>query len=140
MNAEQAAKAVSPALPFSMAVQSGPYVFVSGQGGIDPDTGKPAGDSLEEQTALTMENVRRVLAMARLELKDIVKVTAYLSDPDDYPAFNALYRTYFPEGYPARTLVYCSLNYDLRVELDVIAAIGPDAGTRIYYPKEEPRP
>ncbi|WJH32617.1 RidA family protein [Paenibacillus sp. CC-CFT747] len=70
-----------------------------------------------------MENIREVLASFKLDLSDIVKVNVYLSDRSHYGEFNDIYARFFQEPYPARTLVYCELNYDLLVEIDAVAAV-----------------
>ncbi|WNQ13063.1 RidA family protein [Paenibacillus aurantius] len=110
-------------MPFSMGVETDRYVYVSGQGGLDLGTGEIVGPDLEAQTVKTMENIREVLASFKLDLSDIVKVNVYLSDRSLYGEFNEIYARFFQEPYPARTLVYCELNYDLLVEIDAIAAV-----------------
>lgn len=122
--AEKSAEKVLKSPPFSSAVRNGDTVYVSGQGGLDLRTGKVVGDDLESQTVATMENIREVLARAGMTMNDIVKATIYLTDRDHYLAFNELYKRYFTQPYPARTVVYCDLNYELLVEIDVVAAAG----------------
>ncbi|WP_240041392.1 RidA family protein [Paenibacillus ginsengarvi] len=107
--------------PFSMAVRSGSSVYVSGQGGIDLTTSRIAGDDLATQFEVTMRNIADALAKAGLTTADIVRATVYLSDRSLYGPFNELYRSYFQPPYPARTVVYCELNYGLLVEIDVVA-------------------
>ncbi|GIP34636.1 RidA family protein [Paenibacillus sp. J2TS4] len=109
-------------LPFSSAVQTGSYVYVSGQGGIDPQTHCIVGLDLESQTRQTMDNIREVLTAASLDWEHVVKVNVYLADRSLYEEFNQIYARYFNSFFPARTLVYCALNYDLLVEIDVIAS------------------
>lgn len=105
-----------------MAVRSGGFVYLSGQGGIDLETKSIAGDDLETQVDVTMRNIEGVLAKADLALADVVQATIYLSDRSLYAPFNELYRRYFQPPYPARTVVYCDLNYGLLVEIDIVAA------------------
>ena len=116
--------------PFSMAVRSGAVVYVSGQGGIDLDTASIAGPDLGTQMDYTMRNMEGALRKAGLTLADIVKATVYLSDRSLYAPFNELYRRYFQPPYPARTVVYCELNYGLLVEIDAIAVADRD---KMYY-------
>ncbi|RKN66140.1 RidA family protein [Paenibacillus ginsengarvi] len=104
-----------------MAVRSGSSVYVSGQGGIDLTTSRIAGDDLATQFEVTMRNIADALAKAGLTTADIVRATVYLSDRSLYGPFNELYRSYFQPPYPARTVVYCELNYGLLVEIDVVA-------------------
>jgi len=110
-------------LPFSSSIQTNSCVYVSGQGGINLKTGEIVGPDIESQTIATMENIRDILAANGLGLEQVVKVNVFLSDRELYHRFNEVYRTFFKEPFPARTVVYCYLNYDLLVEIDVIAEL-----------------
>ncbi|SDC96592.1 2-iminobutanoate/2-iminopropanoate deaminase [Paenibacillus sp. UNCCL117] len=107
--------------PISSGIETESFVFVSGQGGLCPETGKIVGGDLESQTVQTLENIRSILAEAGLSLDDVVKVNVYLSDRKLYGEFNGIYERFFRRPYPSRTTVYCDLNYDLLVEIDAIA-------------------
>ncbi|MDF2652815.1 MAG: tdcF [Paenibacillus sp.] len=110
-------------VPFSSATQTESLLFVSGQGGTDPHTGEVTADDLESQTILTLQNIENILAKWELTLADVVKVNIFLSNRKHYELFNQIYSRLFPRPYPARTLVYCELNFDLLVEIDVIAKL-----------------
>lgn len=110
-------------LPFSPATPSDTHLFVSGQGGTDPLSGEVVSDDLESQTLLTLRNIERILAQSNLSLNDVVKANVYLKNRSDYEAFNRIYARAFPRPYPARTLVFCDLNFNLLVEIDVIAKL-----------------
>ncbi|HEX3468889.1 MAG TPA: Rid family detoxifying hydrolase, partial [Candidatus Elarobacter sp.] len=69
--------------PYSQAIASGPYVFTSGQIGLDPLTGQLAGESVEDQTRQVMANLAAVLAAAGLTFSDVVKTTIFLVDMND---------------------------------------------------------
>ena len=89
-------------LPFSSAVRVGDLLFLSGQLGIAADGKLPAG--MEAQARQTMENIGAVLKGQGLGFGDLVKCTVMLDDMADWPAFNKVYVTYFPDGkYPARS-------------------------------------
>ena len=89
-------------LPFSDAVRVGDILYLSGQIGIGPDGKLP--DGIEAQTKQTLENVGAVLKRAGLGYGDVFHCTAFLSDMKNWPAFNSVYVTYFPEGRrPARS-------------------------------------
>ncbi len=89
-------------LPFSDAVRVGDLLFLSGQLGIGADGKLPAG--MEAQARQTMENIGVVLKRQGLGFGDLVKCTVMLDDMADWPAFNQVYVTYFPDGkYPARS-------------------------------------
>ena len=111
-------------LPFSNAVETDHCLYLSGQGGIDPITNAIVGPDIESQTIATMENIRAILNENNLDMEHIVKVNVYLSDRQFYERFNNAYRTFFKDAYPARTAIYCQLNYDLLVEIDAIAVKG----------------
>jgi 2-iminobutanoate/2-iminopropanoate deaminase len=89
-------------LPFSSAVRVGDLLFLSGQLGIGADGTLPAG--MEAQARRTMENIGAVLKGQGLGFGDLIKCTVMLDDMKDWPAFNKVYVTYFPDGkYPARS-------------------------------------
>ena len=89
-------------LPFSSAVRAGDTVYLSGSLGIGPD-GKLA-EGLDAQAKLAMDNLGMALKSAGLGWGDVVKCTVMLDDMKDWPAFNKVYVTYFPEGKrPARS-------------------------------------
>ncbi|UVI27299.1 RidA family protein [Paenibacillus spongiae] len=110
-------------LPFSSATRTDSLLFVSGQGGFDPITGEVPVNDLERQTVYTMQNIQNILSESGLTFEDVVKVNIFLSDRKHYKAFNQIYSRLCPRPYPARTLVYCELNFDLLVEIDVIAQL-----------------
>lgn len=111
--------------PYSAAVALGALLFVSGQGPVDPDTGKTVGETLEEQVRQAFENVRLILEDAGSSLDHVLKVTFYLSDMEHFARANGIYKTFFKEGsYPARTTIQAGrLPFDIMVEIDAIAYI-----------------
>ena len=89
-------------LPFSSAVRAGDTVYLSGALGITPD-GK-LGEGMEAQARLAMDNLGAALKSAGLGWGDVAKCTVMLDNMADWPAFNQVYVTYFPDGkYPARS-------------------------------------
>lgn len=108
-------------IPFSAAMPSDSLLFVSGQGGFNPDDRDAELGGIEIQTERTVENIRKILAQWGLTLADVLKVNVFLTDRKHYETFNQVYSRLFPQPYPARTLVYCELNFGLLVEIDVIA-------------------
>ena len=89
-------------LPFSNAVRVGDVLYMSGQLGIGPDGKLP--DGIEAQTRQALENVGKILKRAGLGFTDVFHCTAMLSDMANWPSFNKVYVTYFPEGKrPARS-------------------------------------
>lgn len=111
-----------PAGAYSAAVRAGNLLFVSGQVPKDPTSGEIRGDTVAEQTRLVFDNVARVLAGAGATLADVVSVTAYLADIDDWAEFNEAYQSVFAPPYPSRTTVGAGL-HGFRVEVSVIAVL-----------------
>jgi len=108
---------------YSPALRVGPLVMVSGQGPIDPD-GKIVDGDIRAQTALTMDNVRRLVEAAGASMDDVVKCTCYLADIADFDAFDAVYRQYFRDPLPCRTTVEAGLS-GIRIEIDAMAYLPP---------------
>ena len=112
-----------PAGAYSPGLRAGDFVFVAGQGPTNPATGKLAGDTIEEQTAQVLENVKTILEAGGASMADVVKATVHLSDLALFGRFNAVYATYFPDPKPVRTTVGSQL-MGILVEIDVIAYVG----------------
>lgn len=111
--------------PYSQAVAANNFIFTSGQVPIDPKTGKIVATTIEEQTEQVMQNLHYVLAQGGVAFDRVVKTTCYLSDINDFAAFNAVYAKYFPENAPARSCVQvAALPLGAKVEVEVIAAQG----------------
>ena len=109
-----------PVGPYSPAVRAGDFVYVSGQVPRDPATGDLVGDYLPMQARAVLNNVRRVLEAAGATLADVVSMTVYLADTNDWAQFNDVYREFFTAPYPSRTAVGCELR-GIRVEISCVA-------------------
>jgi 2-iminobutanoate/2-iminopropanoate deaminase len=109
-------------LPFSPAIRAGDFVLVSGQASTD-DAGNLVFDTFENEMRRTMGHLQRLLAAARLGLRDVVQIRGYVSDPADWAEYNCLYREYFTEPFPARTTIVRCLGR-VKVEIDAIAYAG----------------
>lgn len=120
----QSENAPAPAASYSQAVRSGNLVFLSGQIGIHPKTGQIVEGGIEAETRQVLDNLGAVLAALSLGYQDVLKVTAYLADMHDFPAFNAVYAGYFGAEPPARaTIGVVALPRGARVEIEAIASI-----------------
>ncbi|MCW6675087.1 Rid family detoxifying hydrolase [Aerococcaceae bacterium NML171108] len=107
--------------PYSQAVETGHLVFLSGQLGIDRQTGQLV-DGIEAQTAQAFKNIEYVLAEAGLTLANVVKVLVLLADINDFATVNGIYAEQFSEPYPARSaFAVQALPLGARVEIEVIA-------------------
>jgi reactive intermediate/imine deaminase len=91
-------------LPFSHAVQAGDTLYVAGTLGIDPATGQPPAE-VEQEIRLMLDDVKKKLALAGMDMDDLVSVQVFCPDLALYDTFNAVYRTYFTEGFPARAFI-----------------------------------
>lgn len=94
-----------PTLPFSHAVKAGEFLFTMGVGPINPKTGEVEGTTIEEQTKSSIENLKALLEDAGTSLDNVVKVTVYLSNIEDFIRFNEAYGAYFSENPPARSAI-----------------------------------
>jgi 2-iminobutanoate/2-iminopropanoate deaminase len=112
-----------PAAPISQAVRSGDFIFVSGQVAEDLRTGEPIQGPIAVQARQVLNNLATVLESAGASMNDVVKVTAFLTDIDDFENFNEVYRTFFPTDPPARsTFQVVRLAGPFIVEIEAIAA------------------
>ena len=107
-------------LPFSPAIQSGDYVFVSGQASVDKE-GNIVTGTFEEECHRSFENLGLILEAAGLGFEDVVQVRNYVGKQDYLSEFNSIYKEYFMEPYPARTTLIGCLGTLLKFEVDVIA-------------------
>ena len=111
-----------PGGPYSPAIRAGGFVFVSGQAAVDPQTGQVVGSTIEEQTERTLENVKAIVAAAGASLEDVVRVTVYLAEINNFSRMNEVYKRYFSHEPPARTTVEARLaRAELLVEIDAVA-------------------
>ena len=108
--------------PYSHAVQSGPFLFCSGQIPLDPVTGQLVAGDIQAQTICVLENLQAVLSAANLGFEQVVKTTVFLTDLQEFTAMNEVYSRYFPRDCPARSTVQVSgLPKGARIEIEVIA-------------------
>ena len=112
--------------PISDAVQVGNTLYLSGQLGMVPGTGKLASGGIEAESRQAMDNIQRILKSHGHEMQDIVKCTVFLADVAEFGRFNEVYTRYFEaDRYPARSVLGgISLVKDARVEVECIAAKG----------------
>lgn len=108
--------------PYAQAIRYGDLVFCSGQLGLDPATGKLAGNDVEAQTRQVLVNLKAVLRATGLRLDHVVKTTVYVTDMNDFPKVNQIYAEAFGEHTPARaTVQVAGLPKDGLVEIECIA-------------------
>ena len=114
-----------PRGPYSPAVRAGDFLFVSGQGPIDPQTNEFSYGDIKHETRITLENIRHILEGCGASLADVVKCSVFLANGGDFAAMNEVYTEYFGPAKPARTTVATQFaNPKMKVEIDCIAYVG----------------
>lgn len=108
-------------LPFSPGIQSGRFVFISGQASVDIE-GNIITGSFEEECRRSFENLKAILESAGLGMNDVIQVRNYVGRQEDLPAFNKIYKEFFSEPYPARTTLIGCLGNLLKFEVDAVAS------------------
>ena len=115
---ENAPKAIGP---YSQAVNAGSFTFVSGQVAINPETGDLMNQSIEQQAEQVIKNLTAICNEANASLDNIVKLTIYITDMNDFSVVNEVMQRHFKEPYPARATVEVSaLPLGVNVEMDAI--------------------
>lgn len=111
--------------PYSQAVQSHGFLFLSGQIAIDPKTNQlPQGISILDQTKRVLQNIEALLKSQNLSLSHVIKTTLFLKNMGDFPTVNEIYGSFFTPPYPARSTVEVSkLPKDVLIEIEVIATL-----------------
>ena len=115
---ERAPKAIGP---YSQAISAGGFAFVSGQVAINPETGDLMNSSIQDQAEQVIKNLTAICEEANGSLADIVKLTIYITDMNDFAVVNETMQKYFSEPYPARATVEVSaLPLGVNVEMDAV--------------------
>jgi 2-iminobutanoate/2-iminopropanoate deaminase len=121
VSTEKAPKAIGP---YSQAVISGGFAFLSGQIPLDPSSGQIIDGDVAAQTERVLENLKSVLEACGATMESVVKTTVFLKDMGEFARMNEVYGRYFPSNPPARATVEAArLPRDVRVEIDCIAAV-----------------
>lgn len=111
--------------PYSQAVEAGNMIFVSGQLPMDPATMNFVSEDIQEQTKQCLANLLAILNAAGYAEKDVVKVTVFLKDMNDFAKMNEVYATFFTDHKPARAAVEVArLPKDAQVEIEAVAVKG----------------
>jgi 2-iminobutanoate/2-iminopropanoate deaminase len=110
--------------PYSQGINTGSFVFLSGQIPLVRDTGKFCDGGIAEQAEQCIANIKALLGAQGLDLGDVVKATVFLADMEEFAAMNAVYAKHFTGTPPARSTVQVArLPKDARVEIEVIAQV-----------------
>ena len=117
-------RAPGPVGPYSQAVIHNGLMYVSGQIPLDPQTGELVRGTIEDETEAVLNNLRSIVEEAGATMEDVLRVSCYLADMEDFPRFNAIYAKYFTANPPARsTFQAARLPLDVQVEVDAIVAL-----------------
>jgi len=112
----------SPRGHYTPALRAGDFVYVSGQGPVDPVTDQLAPGDVEFQTRLTLSNILRILEAGGASVRDVVKCSVFLRDIADFPKMNRVYAEFFGDHKPARTTIEAKFHQsEMLVEIDCVA-------------------
>jgi 2-iminobutanoate/2-iminopropanoate deaminase len=112
----------APRGPYSHAVRAGDFIFVSGQGPIDPASNQFSYGDIKHETRVTLNNIQRILEGCGASMADVVKCSVFLVDGRDFAAMNEVYGEFFGQHKPARTTVEVRFaNPEMKVEIDCVA-------------------
>ncbi len=113
-----------PIGPYSQAIKSNGFLFLSGQVALDPQSGELVGTDVRQQTERVFENLKAVLEAGGASFHHVVKTTVFLKDMNDFAAMNEVYARYFAAAPPARSTIQAArLPKDALVEIEVIASL-----------------
>ena len=111
-----------PRGPYSPAVRAGDFIYVSGQGPIDPATQRFSVGDIRHETRLVLSNIQKILEGCGSSMADVVKCSVFLSDANDFTAMNEVYAEFFGDQTPARTTVEAKFVLpEMKVEIDAVA-------------------
>jgi len=112
----------APRGPYSPAVRAGDFIFVAGQGPIDPTTNQMSYGDIRHETRLVLNNIKAILEGCGASLADVVKCSVFLADGKDFAAMNEICAEFFVSAKPARTTVEAKfVSPPMKVEIDCIA-------------------
>ncbi len=110
-----------PRGPYSPAVRAGDFIFVSGQLAVDPETNQYIPADIQQETRVTLNNIRRILEDAGASVADVVRVGVFMADGADFAKMNEVYAEFFGNDKPARTTIVCKFAADIKIEIDCVA-------------------
>lgn len=114
--------APKPIGPYSQAVRVDNTLYISGQIPLNPQTGELVLDSIEDATHRVLQNIQALVEVAGMQLSNVVKVSIFITDMNDFTKINAVYASYFSGDYPARETVQVSaLPMGVPIEISCIA-------------------
>jgi 2-iminobutanoate/2-iminopropanoate deaminase len=110
--------------PYSQVVRAGDFLYVSGQGPIDPSTNEFSFGDIRHETKLVLQNIQKILAGCSASMADVVRCSVYLAEASDFGAMNEVYACFFASAPPARTTVQATLvDPGMKIEVDCVAYV-----------------
>ena len=117
-------KAALPVGPYSQAIKTGNFIFVAGEKGIDPQTGKIVEGGIAAETRQTLENVKAILDAAGATMDNAVRSVVYMTDMGEFSQMNEVYAEYFNQAPPGRSCVQVvALPAGAHVEIEITAVL-----------------
>jgi len=117
--------------PYSLWVKAGGFIYVSGQGPLDVETGQVVLEDIQTQTRICLQNIEAILQDAGAGLGDVVKTSVFLTDMADFSRMNEVYAGFFGQVKPARTTVQAAaLPMGISVEIEAVA-VDPQANVKV---------
>jgi|SRR5690242_4429244 2-iminobutanoate/2-iminopropanoate deaminase len=115
--------APAPQGAYSPAVRAGDYIFISGQGSIDPLTNQFSFGDIRHETDIVLSNIRKILEGCGSSMSEVINCSVFLADANDFAEMNKIYATFWEPGhYPARTTVQAVLvEPDMKIEISCTA-------------------
>lgn len=111
----------TPRGPYSPAVRAGDFIFVAGQLAVDPETNQYIAADIQQETRVTLNNIKRILEGAGATMKDVVRVGVFMADGSEFAKMNEVYAEFFGNDKPARTTIVCKFAADIKIEIDCVA-------------------
>lgn len=116
-------KAPQPIGPYSQAIKSNGFLYVSGQVGVDPISRKLVEGGVEAEVVQIMANIKAILSAAKLDLNHVVNTNIYMKDLSYFQKVNEIYGKYFSGSFPARTTIgVANLPIGANIEITVVAS------------------
>ena len=115
----------APIGPYSQAIKAGGFIFVAGEKGIDPKTGKIVPGGIVAETRRTLDNIKGILAAGGATMDDVVATTVFMTDLKEFAAMNEVYAEYFKKNPPGRSTVeVTALPAGAHIEITATAYVG----------------
>jgi len=110
-----------PRGPYSPAVRAGDFIYVSGQGPVNPATNEQIKGDIQTETRQVLNNIKAILEGAGASMADVVKCSVFLGAGSDFAEMNKVYSEFFGNDKPARSTIVCGFVMDMKVEIDCVA-------------------